>query len=238
MAEEIGADMTGWRRPPPPGPASMMGRHVRLAPLTRGHAAALHAATRGHDGLWTYMGYGPFADEDACAEWVASVAGRADPRFYAIFPGRAAPPAGVASLMRAEVAHGVVEIGHICLAPALQRTPAASEAIFLLADWAFAAGYRRLEWKCDARNAASRRAAERFGFAFEGVFRQHMIVKGRSRDTAWFAILDRDWPNLRAAHRRWLDPANFDAEGRQILRLSDLTAPLGAAAAARAHSGA
>lgn len=219
-------DLSNWRRPPAPGPMTLEGRRVRLAPLAPGHAAALHAANAGDDAIWDYLGYGPFADAAAYAEWVAGVAGKADPCFFAIFPAGAAVPAGVAALMRADVANGSVEVGRICLSPGLQRSAAATEAILLLADWAFAAGYRRFEWKCDAGNAPSRRAAARYGFAFEGVFRQHMIVKGRNRDTAWFAMIDRDWPELSAAHRRWLDPANFDAEGRQLARLGELTAPV------------
>jgi RimJ/RimL family protein N-acetyltransferase len=226
------ADLARWTPPPPPGPMRLAGRHATLAPLAPEHAAALHAANAADDRIWAYLPYGPFADVAAYAAWVASVADGPDPRFFAIAPHGAAGPTGVASLMRAEPRHGAIEIGHVCFSPALQRSPAASEAIHLLADWAFGAGYRRLEWKCDAGNAASRRAAARFGFAFEGVFRQHMIVKGRNRDTAWFAMTDRDWPDLRAAHLAWLDPANFDADGRQRRRLGDLTAPVRARAEA------
>lgn len=217
-------DLSAWRRPPAPGPMTIEGRYARLVPLAAEHAGALHAANAVDDGIWTYLAYGPFADAAAYAAWVDRVAGRADPCFFAIFPAGGATPLGVAALMRVDVDNGVVEVGHICLSPGLQRRVAASEAILLLAAWAFEAGYRRFEWKCDAGNAPSRRAAARYGFAFEGVFRQHMIVKGRNRDTAWFAMIDRDWPELRAAHQRWLDPDNFDAAGRQRERLGDLTA--------------
>lgn len=213
---------------------TLEGRHVRLAPLAVEHSAALHAANLADDAIWDYLGYGPFADAAAYAAWVATVAGKPDPCFFGIFPEGAATPAGVAALMRVDVANGSVEVGHICLSPRLQRTRAATEAILLLAEWAFGAGYRRFEWKCDAGNAPSRRAAARYGFAFEGVFRQHLIVKGRNRDTAWFAMIDRDWPELRAAHVRWLDPGNFDAEGRQRARLGDLTAPVRTRAATEA----
>ena len=127
--------------------------------------------------------------------------------------------------MRIAPEAGSIEVGHICYAPALQRTRAASEAIFLFADWVFREGYRRFEWKCNALNRASRRAAERFGFSFEGVFRNHMVVKGRNRDTAWFAMTDGDWAGLKPAWEAWLDPANFDADGRQRRRLGALTAP-------------
>ena len=132
---------------------------------------------------------------------------------------------GVASYLRITPAVGSIEVGHICLSPRLQATVAATEAMFLMMDWAFASGYRRYEWKCDALNLPSRRAAERFGFSYEGTFRQATIYKGRNRDTAWFAMVDRDWPGLQRAYRTWLDPANFDAAGRQRQRLSDLTRP-------------
>ncbi len=217
-------DPSAWRLPPAPGAVSILGRYVRLAPLAASHAHALHAAYGADDRLWDFMGVGPFPDAEAYSDWVRSVAGLADPRFFALIDRSAEGPGGVASLMRIDPANGVIEIGNICLSPALQRTRAASEALFLLADWAFNAGYRRLEWKCNAANAPSRRAAARFGFVFEGVFRQHMIVKGRNRDTAWFSILDREWPALRDAHRRWLDPGNFDDRGRQRQALSALTA--------------
>jgi RimJ/RimL family protein N-acetyltransferase len=184
----------------------------------------LHAANSDDDRIWDYLAYGPF-DAESYADWVSRVAGGADPRFFALFDRARPGPLGVASLMRIDPANGAIEVGHICLSPALQRSRAASEAIFLLGDWAFGAGYRRFEWKCDARNLPSRRAAQRFGFSYEGVFRNHMIVKGRNRDTAWFAMTDADWPELRAGWSAWLDPANFDAEGRQIRRLGALTAP-------------
>ena len=145
--------------------------------------------------------------------------------FFALVDRESGLPGGVASLMRVVPEHGVIEVGHICLAPRMQRTRAASEMVFLFAERMFAAGYRRFEWKCDAANLRSRRAAERFGFSFEGVFRSHMVVKGRNRDTAWFAMTDGDWPCLRAAWEAWLDPANFDAAGRQRRRLGALTAP-------------
>ncbi len=139
-----------------------------------------------------------------------------DPLLFAIVDRATGRAAGAAAYLRMAPAHGVIEIGHIWFGSSLQRTAAATEAIFLLARHAFDdLGHRRLEWKCDARNAWSRRAAERFGFTFEGVFRQHMIVKGANRDTAWYAILDGEWPLLRAGFERWLDPANFDDAGRQ-----------------------
>ncbi|MBP7002827.1 GNAT family protein [Amaricoccus sp.] len=219
-------DLAAWTPRQAPGPMTLDGRHVRLEPLAAAHAAALHAANAADDAIWDWMSYGPFADAADYAAWVDAVAGKPDPRFFAAIDRAAGRPAGVASLMRIDQAMGVIEVGHICYAPSLQRTPAATEAISLLAGWAFAAGYRRFEWKCDARNLPSRRAAARRGFAWEGVFRQAAIVKGRNRDTAWFALIDRDWPEIAAAHAAWLAPENFDAEGRQRRRLGDLTAPV------------
>jgi RimJ/RimL family protein N-acetyltransferase len=217
--------LQSWTPPAVPGAMELEGRYVRLEPLAEGHAAALHAANRADDGIWDYLAYGPFASEADYREWVASVAGRPDPRFFVLIDRKVGTPGGVASLMRIVPEHGGIEVGHICLAPAIQRTRAASEMVYLFADWAFRAGYRRFEWKCDARNARSRRAAQRFGFSFEGVFRQHMIIKGRNRDTAWFAMTDGDWACLRPAWQAWLDPSNFDAEGRQRRALGGLTGP-------------
>jgi RimJ/RimL family protein N-acetyltransferase len=215
-----GAD---WRAPERPAPAVIEGRYLRMEPLAAGHAAALHAANAADDAIWAHLAYGPFAREADYAAWVAAVAGRPDPMFFALVDRETGLPGGVASLMRITPEHGVAEVGHICLSPRMQRTRAASEMVFLLAERLFAAGYRRLDWKCDARNLPSRRAAQRFGFAFEGVFRNHMVVKGRNRDTAWFAMTDGDWDCLVPAWREWLDPANFDAGGQQRQRLGTLT---------------
>lgn len=202
---------------------TLTGAWARLEPLGSEHAAALHAANAANDAIWRWMPYGPFADAAAYGAWLAAVAGKADPRFFAVIDRASGQPAGVAALMRIDPAMGVIEVGHVCFSPALQRTPAATEAISLLAEWVFGAGYRRFEWKCDAANAPSRRAALRFGFAFEGVFRQAAIVKGRNRDTAWHAMTDGDWQEIGPAHRAWLDPGNFDAEGRQRRALGALT---------------
>jgi RimJ/RimL family protein N-acetyltransferase len=223
------APLAGWRPPPPPPRAQVAGRWVTLDPLEPGHAAALHAAFAGHDRLWDFMGYGPFPDAAAYSAWIAAEAAGPDPLFFALTAAGAAAPAGVAAFLRITPAHGTIELGHIVLSPALSRSRAATEAWHLLMALAFGLGYRRFEWKCDADNLPSRRAAERLGLSFEGVFRQHMVVKGKNRDTAWFAATDADWPRLAAAHAEWLDPENFDAAGRQRLRLSDLTRPLLAA---------
>jgi len=219
-----------WTPPPAPGPAAIEGRFVRLERLdAQAHGADLAAAWLGHDWLWDYMFHGPFADAAAVMRYLETIAGQPDPYFYAIRDLASGRVVGVASLMRITPAMGVIEAGNICLSPALQRRPAATEAMFLPMQWAFEAGYRRYEWKCDALNLPSRRAAQRLGLGFEGVFRQHMVVKGRNRDTAWFAATDRDWPALRAACEEWLSPGNFDAEGRQRVALSTLTRPLLAA---------
>jgi RimJ/RimL family protein N-acetyltransferase len=223
------APLPDWTPPPPPQRAPLDGQLVRLEPLEPGHAAELHAAFAGHDHLWDYMPYGPFADEAAYAEWIAEVAEGADPLFFALRDLSAGRATGVASFLRVQPAAGSIELGHIALSPALQRRAAATEAWYLMMEWAFGAGYRRFEWKCNASNLASRRAAQRLGLSYEGTFRQAAVVKGRNRDTAWFAAIDADWPALRAAFRHWLAPANFDETGRQRLALSALMQPLLAA---------
>jgi len=206
-----------WKPARLPGRSAIDGLHASLEPVdVARHAASLFDAAFGADAIWDYLAYGPFADLVEFTQWLAEHAASEDPLFYAVVDVQAEAPRGMASYMRIEPAHGVIEIGHIWFAPALQRTRAATEAIFLLARRAFDdLGYRRLEWKCDSLNARSRRAAERFGFVFEGVFRQHMVVKGRNRDTAWFAMTDGDWPLRKRAFEAWLDDANFDQAGRQ-----------------------
>jgi len=199
------------------------GERVRLEPFAPAHSASLYASLHasGDPRLWVYLPYGPF-DQQEWEAWFAASAAADDPMFYAIVDPSTGAALGQASYLRIEPHHRVIEIGHVALGPALQRTPVATEALFLLARHAFDdLGYRRLEWKCDALNDRSRRAAERLGFTFEGVFRQHMIVKGRNRDTAWFAILDREWPALRAGFEQWLAPENFDGDGRQLRSLAE-----------------
>jgi RimJ/RimL family protein N-acetyltransferase len=200
-----------------PDRSDIKGVRARLEPVDpKRHAASLFDACVGADSIWDYLGYGPFTDLGSFSQWLAERAVSEDPLFYAVVDVQAEAPRGMASYMRMKPAHGVIEIGHIWFGLALQRTRAATESIFLLARHAFDdLGYRRLEWKCDALNARSRRAAERFGFVFEGVFRQHMVIKGRNRDTAWFAMTDGDWPLRKAAFEAWLAEANFDQEGRQ-----------------------
>lgn len=213
---------------PPPGNVPDMrplhGRWIRLEPLsaTR-HAADLFDSVTAGDPegrVWTYLGYGPFADFETFAGWAAEKEKLRDPWFYAFVRRETGKACGMGSFMRCDAANGVIEIGHIWMSPDLQKTREATEAIYLMIRHAFDdLGVRRLEWKCDALNAPSRRAALRFGFTFEGIFRQHMIVKGRNRDTAWYAMLDGDWPRIRQAFETWLQSSNFDAHGRQKAKL-------------------
>jgi len=207
---------------PLPGPVTLKGRFGTVERLNAArHDADLWEAVRGHDAIWTYLPAGPFADAAAFSTWLAGCEQNAERIFYAILDG-AGRALGISALMEIRPAMRVIEVGHIVYSPALQHTPLGTEAQYLLAHYAFETlGYRRYEWKCNALNAASRRAAERFGFRYEGIFRQHMIVKGRSRDTAWFCMLDSEWPARRAAFERWLAPENFDREGRQKARLGE-----------------
>ena len=204
-----------------PGDVTLAGRYgsvEKLDPLK--HGSDLWAAFKGHSGLWDYMPYGPFENAKAFDEWLAGRAALEDPYVYSVL-GRDGRALGIAALMRITPEMGVIEVGHIAYSPALQRTQLATEAQYLLAAYVFdTLHYRRYEWKCNALNGASRRAAERYGFTFEGIFRQHMVVKGKNRDTAWFSITDREWPERKVAFERWLAPENFDEHGRQKSRLN------------------
>jgi RimJ/RimL family protein N-acetyltransferase len=220
----LGVEVKGWQPPRRPDRAPMEGRFVRLEPLDAdSHAFDLHAAFNGHDGLWDYMPYGPFASGSAYHRWAREREGAEDPGFVVLRDKVTGRAGGIASYLRIAPEAGSIEVGHICLSPVLQRGAAWTEAMFLMMQWAFTAGYRRYEWKCNALNLASRRAAERLGFSYEGVFRNHMVIKGRNRDTAWFSVTDSEWPALAEAYSVWLAPSNFDAQGRQRERLSDLT---------------
>lgn len=212
----LGAPLSDFRPPPRPGPDRIQGRFATMERLDPArHADDLFRANKGHDHVWDYMGYGPFEDLDDYRAWQDTVARSDDPFFYALRDRRSGKIGGIASFLRIDTANGVIEIGHVQFAPGIQRTPASSEAIMLMIAWAFGAGYRRVEWKCNALNAPSMRAAERYGFTYEGTFRNHMIVKGHNRDTAWWAMTDADWPRIEAAHQRWLSPENFDETGVQ-----------------------
>ena len=208
---------------PLPGPVTLRGRFVTVERLDAArHGKALWEAFKGRDALWTYSSNGPFADEASFQQWLKERVELKDPYYYAIVSpdGRAL---GVSTYMEIRPKTRVIEVGHIVYGPELQQKPAATEAQYLLARHAIEElGYRRYEWKCHSLNAASRWAALRLGFEFEGIFRQHMIVKGRTRDTAWFSIIDSEWPRLRRAFEAWLAPDNFDGNGRQKRRLQDI----------------
>lgn len=229
MQEErpVGPVIEGWRPPPRPEGPRLEGRYAALEPVRAAHhAEPLHRALRDHDAVWDYIPSGPFPEAAAFHDWLRAAEGRPDPHVLAIRDRDSDTTGGLAAFMRIVPEHGVIEVGGIVLAPVLQRSRAATEAMVLMMAWAFEAGYRRYEWKCDALNRPSRRAAQRLGFSYEGTFRQHMVIKGRNRDTAWFAITDGDWPALKQAFALWLAPGNFDAAGRQRTRLSDRTRDL------------
>ena len=220
----MGKDLSNWLPPVAPTGETLTGRLVGLERLDADqHAADLHRAFSGHDALWDYMPYGPFTSAAAYHRWAKEMAALPDPFFYVMRNLATGHCGGIASYLRVTPSAGTIEVGHICFSPELQKTVAATEAMFLMMQWAFDAGYRRYEWKCNAANMASRRAAQRYGFSYEGIFRQAAIVKGRNRDTAWFSVIDSEWPALREAFQAWLAPSNFDGKGRQKERLSDLT---------------
>ena len=217
-------DPVDWAPPSPPPREPFEGRYCRVEPLAPPqHARALwNANARDVDGRnWTYLSYGPFETFEAYEDWVRRASASTDPLFFCIVTEDG--PAGVAAYLRVAPDAGSMEVGHINFSPLLQRTRAATEAMYLMMRRAFELGYRRYEWKCDALNAPSRAAAQRLGFSFEGVFRQALVTKGHNRDTAWYAVIDREWPALRAAMEQWLNPANFDENGQQRQALSVLT---------------
>jgi len=228
LGQPIGRPLPAWTPPPRPARAVIVGRTCRLEPLeVERHAAALFAANQQDaDGrTWTYLPYGPFQTIAEYRAWMSEYCLGDDPLFFAIVDSTTAQAVGVASYLRITPASGSIEVGHILYAPCLQRTPAATEAMFLMMNHAFALGYRRYEWKCDALNAPSRAAAQRLGLSFEGIFCQATVYKGRNRDTAWYAATDGDWPALREAFLRWMEPSNFDTNGQQRTRLADMTRP-------------
>ncbi len=213
-----------WQPARPLSRVALGGELVRLEPVdVARHAGQLFAAQSSAPELWAYLPYGPFESETAFRVWLTERAATSDPLFYAIIERSSGRALGMASFLRVEQGHGVIEVGHIWYSPALQRTRLATDAMYVMARHVFDdLGYRRYEWKCNALNEPSRRAAVRLGFTFEGVFRQHMVIKGENRDTAWYSMLDGEWPAAKAAFEAWLRPENFDAEGRQLRSLADL----------------
>ncbi|WP_438281180.1 GNAT family N-acetyltransferase [Pseudomonas alabamensis] len=216
-----------WHPATRPPAEPLEGRFVRLEPLDAAvHSDGLWSALQGpasDPALWAYLPYGPFADRDLFDHWLRGNAACRDPLFYAVVERSTGQVQGQLSLMSIVPEHGRIEIGHVAFGAAMQRTPKGTEAIYLLARQAFALGNRRLEWKCNADNDRSRHAAQRFGFAFEGVFRQHMVVKGQNRDTAWYSIIDKEWPPLAEAFETWLSDEN-QVSGGQRRRLEDCRA--------------
>ncbi len=228
LGQPVGFPVEGWTARERPSPTPMTGRFCRVEPLDAArHAAELYAAnSEDREGrMWTYLPWGPYAGFDDYLAAIKAGLLRADFITYAVIDAASGKAAGVASYLNINPTAGSIEVGGIAYSPALQHKPAGTEAMYLMMRRVFdEVGYRRYEWKCNALNAPSRAAAERYGFRFEGIFRQAEIVKGRNRDTAWFSIIDREWPGIKAAFERWLDPGNFDGDGRQRASLSALTA--------------
>ncbi len=216
-------DLSHWHPVPAPSPVTLRGRYVTLEPFNAHHADAVWRAVHAHNELFHWLAHGPFTNETVMMESLDHWRHVEHAVLLAIIPAEIGLAAGWASYMRAVPQHGVIEVGNVLFSPDLQRTRAATEAMYLMASHVFETlGYRRYEWKCDAENHPSRRAAERLGFAFEGIFRQHMVVKGRNRDTAWFSMLDHEWPVRKRAFESWLAPENFDDEGFQRQTLEQL----------------
>jgi len=215
-------DLNYWKGAPRPERAPIEGRYARLEPLDPArHAADLFASARaeGAADRFRYLFEEVPADRAAYDAWIEKAAAGADPLFFAVIDKRTGRAEGRQALMRIDPVHGVIEIGSILWGPAIARSRVATEALFLFAQYSFDLGYRRFEWKCNDLNDPSKRAATRFGFSFEGIFRQHMVVKGKNRDTAWFAMTDQDWPRLKAGYETWLRPENFDPAGQQRAKL-------------------
>jgi RimJ/RimL family protein N-acetyltransferase len=229
FGQPIGFALPEWQPPPFPPHVPLQGRFCRIEPLKAArHARDIHDrfSDPGDAARWTYSFSGPFSSFEAYEQWCLGAEASRDPQFYALIDAATGRAAGSCAYMRIEPKHGVIEIGNIYFSSRLARTRAATEILFLMLSNAFGLGYRRFEWKCDSCNLPSRAAATRFGFTYEGMFRQAIVNKGRNRDTSWFAIIDADWnAGLKDAYLRWLDPGNFSADGTQNIRLSELTAP-------------
>lgn len=223
--QQIGHPMPGWTARPRPQRRSFEGRYCALEALEVRRARELFeayaTAANGRD--WTYMVMGPFSDLPAFQQYLEKAAASDDPLHYSVVDRGTGRAVGTLALMRIDSANGVIEVGSVMFSPVLQHTRMSTEAQYLLMKYAFDdLGYRRYEWKCDSLNAPSRRSADRLGFQFEGIFRQAMLYKGRSRDTAWFSIIDSEWPLVRSAFEGWLDPSNFDGNGLQRRSLVEL----------------
>lgn len=220
LGQAIGFPVT-WQAKPTPAFPVLVGQYCQLEPLSLQHANDLYAAFTAdqENRIWTYLPYGPFTELNSFKTWLEKNTNSKDPFFYSILnsEGKAL---GMASYLRIDPTNGVIEVGHINFSPALQKTRAATETMYLMMRYAFEdLGYRRYEWKCDALNAPSRQAAERLGFQFEGIFRQATVYKNRNRDTAWYSILDNEWPTLKQKFAAWLATTNFDEHGKQINKL-------------------
>jgi RimJ/RimL family protein N-acetyltransferase len=228
LGQSVGAPVPDWTARPKPPRTPIAGRYCRVEMLDPAkHAADLFAGNKldveGRN--WTYLAYGPFERLDDYRAWLETVAASEDPLFHTILDADSGKAIGIASLMRIDPANGVIEVGHINYSPLLQRKPHATEAMYLLMKRVFdELGYRRYEWKCDNCNGPSKAAAERYGFTYEGLFRQATVYKGRNRDTAWFSITDKEWPAIKRGFEQWLAPANFDAAGGQRSKLAELIA--------------
>jgi len=222
LGQEIGADVSDWVVPVLPTVPSLVGTHIVLKRLHRDHASDLYNAFgNDREGYgWTYLPYGPFTNSGDWESWFTAFTDINDPWMFALIDQVSGQAVGVASYLRMNPSAGSAEVGHIHYSPSLQKTRAATEAMFLMAEHVFSLGYRRYEWKCDNLNLASKRAAQRFGFTFEGVFRQATVYKNQNRDTAWFAMIDADWPRIRQAYLEWLHQDNFDAQANQKKSLS------------------
>lgn len=224
--QPIGEPVPGWAPRPLPGAVTLAGSYCRLEPLNaEAHADDLYAAyrTAGDHRHWTYLFSGPFDAADDYRRHAEAAARGTDPRHYAVIDRGTGKAVGTLALMRIDPKNGVIEVGAVMFSPLLQRTPLSTEAQFLLMTYVFdELGYRRYEWKCDSLNAPSRRTAERLGFTFEGIFRQAIVYRGRNRDTAWYSIIDAEWPRLKQAFQTWLSPQNFDAQGAQRQSLTEL----------------
>ena len=222
FGQPLGLVVPPWTPPARPVRQRMQGAYCTVEPLDPGsHLPDLFEALAGSDADWTYLPHGPFRNLARFREWVQATCLGDDPLFYVLLDNETGKPGGMASYLRITPASGTIEVGYIHLGVQLKRSRAATEAMFLMMEHGFSLGYRRYEWKCDALNQPSRTAALGLGFTFEGTWRQATVRKGRNRDTQWFSIIDADWPRLRRGFRRWLDPNNFDASGRQQRRLQD-----------------